>query len=499
VRGLAVAAQFGLWPTPESRRDGRKRFAAAVLIGGLLAGSGNLAAAHPSRSLARAADALTYRVRSEPALEPPIVAISGKVPDPRWGDIFANASNSPQSGPIILDPQGRLVWFDPLRGQAAFDVRVQRYRGQSVLTFWEGQVVDNYGVGQDVILGHSYQQIATVRAGNGYSTDLHEFQITPRGTALITAYKPIRGDLRSVHGPRHGTLLDCVIQEVDIATGRVLWEWRASRHVPVGDSYATLERHLPYDYFHINSVQQLPHRKLLVSARNTSAVYELDERTGRIVWTLGGKHSSFSVEPDAGFARQHDAEMQRDGTLTLFDDGRPRYETASRALRIRLDPRTRRATLVRAYTSRPPLRANTQGSMQVLPDGNVFVCWGAKPYFTEFNRSGRQVFSAHYRAPLQSYRGFRFSWWGQPSTPPSIAVDSNGARATVYASWNGATDVAAWRVLAGPSAASLTALGTFRKTGFETAMQVSATEPYLVAQALDSAGRVLGTSSAASS
>jgi hypothetical protein len=443
----------------------------------------------------RDANGFTHSFRSAPGMHPPIDWLSGTNSDPGSGYIFADAQNTIQPGPMILDPAGRLVWFLPLHHHAALNVQVQRYQGRSVLTFWEGYVISpGVGVGTAMILDHSYQTIATVNAGNGYQTDLHEFQITPQGTALLTAYAPVKADLRSVGGPRNGAVLDSIVQEVDIASGRVLWEWHAYGHVHLAQSYAGKPGSKPYDFFHINSVEQLPDGNLLVSARHTSAVYEINKRTGKIVWALGGKHSSFRIGPGANFAWQHDAQMQPDGTITVFDNGAGTYksENQSRALRIRLSGR--QATLVRAYPHKPPLLSENEGNVQTLPDGNLFVGWGKTPYFSEFRSGGRQLFSIRMNLPLQSYRAYRFGWWGQPTAPPSIAVSPTTGGAQVYASWNGATAVAAWQVLAGPTPGSLTPVTRAQRSSFETVLSASNPGPFYAVQALSSDGRVLGTS-----
>jgi hypothetical protein len=429
---------------------------------------------------------------SVPWLHGPKVFATGNVPDPQAGDIFGDAQNSIQAGPVILSPNGQLLWFDALpNGGFAHDVKVQSYRGQTVLTFWE-----SYGGGVDVILNQAYQQIATVSAGNGYTAGDHEFQITPQGTALIGAYRAVAADLRSVGGKRRGKLIDQAIQEVDIATGRVLWQWDARDHIRLKATYEGKPGARPYDYLHINSIQQLPDGNLLVSARHTWAVYEISKQTGRIVWTLGSKHSTFRIGRRARFEWQHDAGMQADGTITLFDNGDGPYqvEPQSRALRIRLNYKRRQATLVRAYAHRPPLLSQSEGGVQVLPDGNTFVGGGTKPYFTEFGPGGRQLFDAHFGPPLQSYRAFRFPWSGQPTTPPDIAVDATAGGTRVFASWNGATEVTAWRILAGPGGNALTAVGQFPWAGFETNMWVPSTGPSVAVQAIGAAGQVLGTS-----
>jgi hypothetical protein len=476
---------------------GRNRFSAAVaVVGTLIAGAVLPVAARGGLTShdIRDPNGFTHSFHSEPGLHPPIIFMSGSDPDANAsGDIFTDAQNSIQAGPIIISPQGQLIWFDPLphRGYA-HDVAVQTYAGQRVLTYWSRNKA------HDVILNHRYQQVATVRARNGYITGDHELQITAHGTALITASADKRANLSSVGGPRNGTVVDNVIQEINIATGHVVWQWDADRHLSWSASYEDRPGTAPWDFTHMNSIQQLPNGNLLVSIRNTWAVYEISKRTGKILWSLGGKHSNFRMGPGTRFEWQHDARMHSDGTLTLFDDGSDGVHTSerqSRALRVRLDFKNHRATLVHAYTNQPPLLSISQGNVQVLPDGNTFVDWGSQPYFTEFSKNGgRQLFTVHFRAPLQTYRAYRFRWWGQPTSPPSVAASSKGSGTTVYASWNGATTVASWRVLAGPNAGALSAVEQFPDTSFETTMHVSSRGPYFAVQALDIKGRPLGIS-----
>jgi hypothetical protein len=473
-----------------------KKLIILAALAAVSAAPGIADAARRPAHIIRDSNGFTQTFRSEPSLHPPIIAISGTDPDAgASGDIFTDAQNSIQAGPMIIGPTGQLIWWGVLGGHNwAHDTAVQTYDGQTVLTYWES----NDG-GQDVILNHNYQPIAPpVRAGNGYTTGDHEFQITPQGTALITAYKNVPANLAPVGGPRNGTVIDDVIQEIDIGTGQVLWQWNPDAHLRWKTSYWDRPGGAPWDFTHVNSIQQLQNGNLLVSIRNTWAIYEISKRTGRILWTLGGKHSSFKMGPGTGFEWQHDARMQSDGTITLFDDasdGEQSNESQSRALRIRLDFSTHRASLVHAYTNRPPLLSESEGNVQVLPDGNTFVGWGSRPFFTEFSKyGGRQLFTVHFFPPLQSYRAYRFQWWGQPTTPPSIAAASTSGGTTLYASWNGATGVAGWQVLAGPTPVTLLPVEQFPSTSFETQMQVSSTGPYFAVQALDIRGQVLGTS-----
>jgi hypothetical protein len=448
----------------------------------------------------------THTFNSINWIHPPLVFTSGKEPDAKCcGDIFTDVHRAfVQAGPLILNPQGQLIWFDPIPdGGAGFNAQVQRYEGQQVLTYWQGYTGNGYGSGEDVILNHHYQVVATVKAGNGYQADLHEFQILPNGDALITAYAKVPNvDLTSVGGPKSGTLLDSIIQEVNIATGQVVWEWHAYGHVRLWETYAGKPQANtntnPYDFFHINSIQMLPNGNLLVSARHTWTVYEIDMQTGKIPYNFGGKNSSFKFGPGANFEWQHDAHMLPNGTMTVFDDADGYYksERQSRALQLNINYGKHQVTLEHGWTNKPPLLAQSQGSTQILPDGNTFVGWGAQPYATEFWKrdGGRQLFSLHYHAPMENYRAFRYGWWGQPSTPPNIATSASSSGTTVYASWNGATDVATWRVLAGPTPNKLSPVGQFPKTYFETTMSVPSTEPYFAVQALGAGGGTRATS-----
>ncbi len=343
----------------------------------------------------------------------------GNNPDQQSGDILTDAHRSIQAGPLILNPQGQVLWFDPLpSGQAGFNLAVQQYAGQSVLTFWQGLVSNGVGSGEDVILNHSYQTVGVVQAANGYHADLHEFQITPQGNAFITAYAPVQADLSSVGGPKNGTLLDAIVQEINIRTGQLLWEWHAYGHVHLAESYAGKPNGNPYDFFHIDSVQPLSNGNVLVSARHMFAVYEINQATGKILWVLGGKHSSFRIGRGANFSWQHDARMQSNTQITLFDDGAgyKKTESQSRGMRISLNTRTRQATLVRQYAHVPPVLSPAEGSVQPLYNGNVFVGFGSNPYFAEYT-GARAARPTRPRSATRSSSTGRIAHIGRASRP----------------------------------------------------------------------------------
>jgi Arylsulfotransferase (ASST) len=433
--------------------------------------------------------------RSRPDLGPPAVAVATRAHSQASGHIFiAPKLGQGQHGPMIIDDLGRPIWFR--KGKYALNFKVQQYQDEPVLTWWEGKALPHPSVGEYLILDGSYGEITRVQAGNGYRGNQHDFLITPQGTALLTVYNPVRWDLSPLGGPVVGSVMEGVVQEVDIETGEVLFEWHSLEHVGPEESYrkAYYSEHL--DYFHLNSIDVDHDENLLVSARNTWAVYKIDRESGEIVWRLGGKKSDFEMGEGTQTAFQHDARRQGDGTLTIFDNGAgPQVHPQSRGLVLELDEDDMTATLVREYTSPDELVSTSQGNMQVLPNGNVFIGWGSEPVISEFSHDGELLFNAHLPPDDDSYRAFRFPWKGQPSEAPAVAVDQGSDdEVALYASWNGATEVATWEVLAGSRPDQLEPLGSVSRDGFETALSAHITEPYVGVRARDSSGRVLGTS-----
>jgi len=444
-----------------------------------------------------------------PGVQAPVLTVTVPDRDPAAGDIFTSNGPGPgRYGPLIYTPQGQLVWFDQLpKGVAADDVSVQTYNGQQVLTFWQGKVIAlGYGLGEDIVMSPHYQVLATVRAGNGLAADLHDFQIAPNDVAYVTAYNPMRCDLASQQGPRNGVILDAVVEEIDMRTGLVRWEWHALDHVDAGESETSPPASIPWDWFHLNSIDAESDGNVLISARNTWAAYQIAAGSGQILWRLGGLKSSFTLGPGTKTYWQHDARMLPDGNVTIFDDGSdPPHEPQSRAVQIALDTTAHTARLVSAYTHPElPLLAASQGNMQTLADGSTVVGYGGVPEISEYGSDGSLRFDAHLPLDQVFYRAFRFPWSAQPLSPPSASATLNntGQETIVHTSWNGATGVASWRVLAGTDPGSLAAQTTIQTTGFETSTILPRTfgshktNGYVAVQALDSDGHVLGTSHA---
>jgi hypothetical protein len=436
-----------------------------------------------------------------PGVQAPIMTVTVPDRDPQAGDIFTTNGPGPgQYGPLIYAPSGRLVWFQRLSaGETAENLSEQTYNGQRVLTWWKGRVLSlGFGQGEDIVMNSHYETVARIAGGNGLKADLHELQLTPNGIAYITAYNPIRCDLRSVQGVHGGAIVDTAIQELDVKSGLVRWEWHSLDHVAASESEVeTPTDTTPWDYFHLNSIDLEPGGDLLISARSTWAGYQLQAASGKVLWRLGGNRSSFKMGPGTRMAWQHDGRMLPDGELTFFDDGsNPPIHHQSRAVRIKLDLRAHRASLVSSLVHRdPPLLAASQGNMQTL-GGNTLVGYGGVPAISEFDAAGALLFDAHTPFAMSFYRAYRFAWSGRPLSPPALlaARNNTGEETVVHASWNGATGVSAWRVLAGKRPAALTARATIPASDFESSTTLPERYDYVVVQALDSAGHKLAAS-----
>ncbi len=455
----------------------------------------------------------TYSYVTEPALRPPVIkndirpASSKLAPGYILMTNFYDLSHPPitgQSGPLILDNNLQPVWFKPIpTSVVAGNLSLQIYNGNPVLAWWQG-VVTNTGAteqGEYVIVDQHYRAVATLRASDGWVLTLHEIVI--RGhDAWVTANKNIPMDLSRYGGAYNGALIDSAVQEYDLTTGKLVRSWDALDHIPPGDSRATLPTNgFPWDAYHVNAIDLPGDGSFVVSMRDTWAVYKVSIATGKIEWTLGGPHSSFEFGPGADFQWQHDVVTYPGSSLiTMFDDhccqitGGGTYVSptgASRGLVLKLDQRTHTATFAAAYSHGSKFDSDYMGSLQPLANGNEMVGWGSSPFITEYSASGDMLLDARLPGSDITYRAEVQRWVGLPLTPPAGAAREKDGKTTVYASWNGATEVAAWKVLAGAGGQTV---ATAAKSGFETAIPVGQSYKTFEVQALDAHGKVIGTS-----
>ncbi len=442
---------------------------------------------------------------TEPDLEPPVVTVDKAHPDPKEGDfLLGSKGGTVPAGAMIMDGSGNLVWYHPLpKGQEATDLRVRTYKGRPVLTFWQGESTHGHGAGKGIIMDRSYQVVGTVSAGNGYDADLHEFLLEPDGTAWVTAYAKVPADLSAQGGPDDAPVYDGIVQQIDVATGNVLFEWHSLDHVALSASKVDYDKTDAdaYDYFHVNSIEPSGKGTILISARNTSAAYLLNQATGAVIWTLGGKHSSFKMGDGTEFGYQHDARMRGSHSVTIFDD--ETETTPARLLALDLDLHSHKASVIWDYTAPGDIPVVAQGNLQLLANGNLVSGWGSantdgpsrhSTTITEYTDDGKMLFHARFKGTgINTYRAYRAPWSGRPASAPAVKVTGSGAGTKVSLSWNGATDVASWDLVSRTGDGSTHSVASKPKSSFETVIPVSDLPAGTEARALDANGKVLAT------
>jgi len=466
---------------------------------------------------------------SEPNLHPMKVTVDTWNPGTSSGLIFvapygfSSSATYGQSGSLILDNGGTPFWFRPLNSPNLMntDFRTQTYLGKPVLTFWQGTLATppaytNTPGGSSepgscyYILDDTYAVIKTVTAQRGFISDIHEFLLTPRNTALLLSTKVIPMDLTPYGGPQNGYIQDFAIQEIDLCTNELLFFWDALEHIPLTESHEPISNALVsgniWDVYHLNSIGLTDNvDDIIVSSRSTWTIYKINKPTGNIIWRLGGTSSNFVFGPGASFSWQHDARFLPNNLISLFDDnsdGSPVPGPPSHGLILQLDLVNMTADVYRTYFHDPNITVASQGNVQSLPNGNKFIGWGQSQYYSEFSEAGNTELNPSinflYNATIPStnytYRAYRNSWVGRPFYPPSIGIQSSQGQVTVYASWNGSTETASWRVLAGPKKKALVPVASSAKTGFETSIPINNPGPYFQVLALDGSGNVIGKS-----
>ncbi len=338
-------------------------------------------------------------------------------------DIFISPSGGNLSGPEILSPRGKIIYFHGLpRGVTATDFRAQTYLGKPVLTWCQRKMTSPAAT--DIMYDASYHKIAEVKAGNGYYADWHEFLITPQSTALITVARVVTANLTSIGGKPDQKVIEDGVQEVDIKTGKVLFQWTTAGQVPFGDSQLAqpTSASTPWDWFHVNAVHLDADGNLLINSRFTWTTYKVSRNTGKIIWQLGGKHSTFEFNAAAGqdfdkageiFAFQHDPEPLGHDEYTIFDnesDGGTNLLPHSRVVTVRLDPAIKIATLIKSVNQPEDFVANAEGNAQTIGGGDLFVGWGEVPYVSLFSPSGRLLFNAKLARGVNTYRAYQLPW-----------------------------------------------------------------------------------------
>ncbi|KAL0572129.1 hypothetical protein V5O48_009827 [Marasmius crinis-equi] len=399
-----------------------------------------------------------------------------------------------QFGAVMYDSDGAMLWSGHEYGETP-SFQVLNYLGEQHLLIWQGQFF-GYGVGHgyNLLLNKHYEVVAnftTDSEGDSGPTlaDFHEAQITTNNTALMVAYEFKKMDLTPYGGPESGWILDCIAQEANVTTSKAIWTWKSSQYIDPSECYTEVgsggvDEGSAWDYFHINSLEKDQFGNYMVSSRHCSTIYYLDGNDGHIIWKLGGRQSSFQMGENTHFSYQHDprwvALTETSGTLSLFNNAGMfgvADESSSRGMILKLDFVAMTANLEREYRPFLPVISESQGSMQVYDNGNVLVGWGAIPYFSEYTPDGEMLWAAQFGVDTNcsGYRVLRSNWTGLPNTKPSVElVLGKSSMLSVYASWNGATEINKWELLGASDAQGTKAVSLYNRTrsGFETTISI---------------------------
>ena len=423
-------------------------------------------------------------------------------PDSAEGDIFVApfywTKSTVGSYLLILNGQGQIVYYQSVADDlAGFDFKEQP---NGLLSYIDQKDATIY------LLNSHYQVVDSYRAGDGYVADIHDFQILPNGDALLMAYDAETVDMSKIvqGGKKDATVTGLVIQELD-PSKNVIFEWRSWDHFSFLDTTVSLTDP-QIDLVHGNALALANDGNLLLSSRDLSEITKINLQTGDVIWRLGGKANMFRLVNGQPFAFQHDVRQLPNGDITVFDNqGTTQNPAASLAIEYQIDETNKTATQVWSFTHAPAVFATYMGDAQRLSDGNTFLDWGA-PFtgtgyaydtMTEVAPDGQILFDLSFDSPYVSYRAFRFPWQGFPDTQPALASKDDGNAITLGYSWNGATEVAAYRLFGGNSAQSLGLIEQKTKTDFETQSQFANLpqgECYFQVAAVDKNGQELARS-----
>ncbi|KAF2500904.1 hypothetical protein BU16DRAFT_499701 [Lophium mytilinum] len=482
-----------------------------------------------------------WKYKSRPDLAPPTLNITTPATSTvSPGYIFVAPYSFPgwdpplphgplQPGPYIFTSSGELVWsgFGYISGYVA-NFQAARWKGKDVIFAFEGSLngKKGHGHGHTTILNGSYEAIKQVRGAGSKILDVHEFQVLDERTAVVEIYRPTPFELKRFGtGPKSQWIVDAVFQDIEIDTGRLLFEWSSLDHVPPEESVYSIAS-LAFgtghnssdalDYFHINSVDRDSDHSYLVSGRHTSTIYKINGTSSAIIWRLGGKHSNFTLGPGVAFSFQHHARFishpksAGDDTsieiISLFDNSGPElhsesgeYANESSGKILALNTTSWTATLLQSFPAPAGVFALSQGNTQILPNGNAFVSWGSAGAITEFSPDGTVIFHAYLESGdlwtngnVQNYRGFRFNWTGTPHEEPAIVALTHGESTVVYVSWNGDTETVSWAFYGVDNEGREIIMGEKAREGFETSFYVWSGKEWrgFFAEAVEKDGRV---------
>lgn len=439
------------------------------------------------------------------------------------GYIFLAPYQTFQAGIYIYDNRGNLVYsgFAATGGGPSHNFHVCDAGGTDRLCYITGSQNDGYVRGYGIVMDDTFTTTTSIKSGGGVANfDEHEFNVVDDGkNVLMTLYNPQPYDMSAWNVTNgQGWIINCFFQKLEIGTNRLLFEWSSLDHVSPNQSFVLPDSTevsgngfnptLPWDYFHINSVDQFANGDYLISARHVSCIYRISGVDGSVLWRLGGMASDFTFPHGLNFSFQHDARIREETkshlVISLFDNASNGYNgTASMSSGkiLQLDLDDMKVSLLYQYYPINNIVSASQGNVQLIPSGipwdksNVFIGWGENAYISEYTTNGTLVQQGYFALTgTMNYRAFKYNYTTNPADAPALFTYAHNESASTifYMSWNGATKVDRWRIYGSDSRnGSWTMIDTVDKQGFETTFRANEYYAWGMVESLDVAGKPL--------
>ncbi|KAI1258751.1 Arylsulfotransferase-domain-containing protein [Xylariaceae sp. FL1019] len=440
-----------------------------------------------------------------------------KIDDTRF--IFITGGYDSYGPSIISSKDLSLIWAD---------YNYQDSQAFRTYTLFDKPIIGAFAGGGVQLYDENYNLIHRITPKGDfwdYNADSHEAMITPNNSAVMIIGKKETANLTHL-GQGERDVTNNYIQEVDIGSNKVLFQFNMRDYFNPQDSYWPWKGKGPYDFgwahdmWHTNSVEKLPNGDFLCSSRHLHSIFLLDGEKAQVKWVLGGRRSDFKDITQNGtgvFHWQHNARLTAPNRITLFDNHdvhndfcKQPEKGCSRGLEIEFDEVEKIYWVVNEWYHPQSLITASRGGVSRTPKNNTLIAWGQNPMYTEHAPDGEVVMDVqrgqvlaldHGIGPVIAYRAWKADWVGKPKWPPSIAANTDDASVTsIYVSWNGATEVDKYVLLASNHSSRLNGkdsiMATSPRKGFETAFVLDQKVRYTRIAALDRNGTILGFTSA---
>ncbi|MBN1479498.1 aryl-sulfate sulfotransferase [candidate division KSB1 bacterium] len=410
--------------------------------------------------------------------------------NPDTGYIFMNSWWDGPAYNIIFDNSGAPIWYHKYPDRRR-DFKVQK---NGLITML---VRSGYPFGQGFIaMDHTYTEVDSFHAVNGYQTDEHELQVLEDGHYLLIGIRQTQVDMRQYveGGSRNASVLESIIQEFT-PEHDLIFQWRAWDHFDIADTYVPIENELTSSsirFPHMNAIDIDTDGHILLSSRHLSEITKINRQTGEIMWRLGGEKNQFTFinDPLNGPENQHDVRVVGENRFTVFDNGNEHNPPVSRATEYLVDPDSMKATLVWEFRDNPDKYSYWMGNHQRLPNGNRLINWadGSLPKITEVRENGEIAFELWWQNYIHTYRVFRFPWQGK-AQEPYLVVESHRESVNLIFNKFGDPDVAYYNIYGGQSPNPTTIIDSSTTTQAALTELENEARYYFRVTAVDSTGR----------